>query len=125
MVDNNSDDPFALPEGTILRPRPGGAGRRIVAQPGTAAQPASRPAAAGVSFPSQGFPPPGTGIVEGPATYGAGASLDDFVTGTDNPILQSAAPLLLLVARLGAVQHVTSTSLRQQAVQEKIGRAHV
>ena len=49
---------------------------------------------------------------------GAGASLDDFVAGTDNPIVQAAAPLLLLVARLGAVQHVSSTTLRQQAVQE-------
>ena len=124
MVDNNSDDPFALPEGTILRPRPGGAGRRA------AAQPTLRPVAPGTLSPSQGFPFPGTVGAEGPAAAGAGvpagdclagrwvASLDDFVTGTDNPILQSAAPLLLLVARLGAVQQVSSATLRQQAVQE-------
>ena len=136
MVDNNSDDPFALPEGTILRPRPGGAGRR------TAAQPTLRPASPGGSSPAQGFPFPGTVSIETPAAAGAGvpagdslapggdsladrsvagrsvASLDDFVAGTDNPILQSAAPLLLLVARLGAVQNVSGTTLRQQAVQE-------
>ena len=118
MVDNNSDDPFGLPEGTILRPRPGGAGRRIGAQSGTAAQPTLRPVAPGGPFPTQGAPFPGPTGVDGPALAGAGASLDDFVTGTDNPLLQSAAPLLLLVARLGAVQHVSSTTLRQQAVQE-------
>lgn len=118
MVDNNSDDPFGLPEGTILRPRPGGAGRRIAAQSGTAAQPTLRPAAPGASFPTQGSSFPGPTGVDGPAVAGGGASLDDFVTGTDNPLLQSAAPLLLLVARLGAVQHVSSTTLRQQAVQE-------
>ena len=116
MVDNNSDDPFGLPEGTILRPRPGGVGRRVAAQSNTAAQPILRPAAPGASFPLQGsvFP----GATEGLAMPGAGASLDDFVAGTDNPLLQSAAPLLLLVARLGAVQQVTSTTLRSQAVQE-------
>jgi len=118
MVDNNSDDPFGLPEGTILRPRPGGAGRRIGAQSGTAAQPIARPVAPGASFPTQGGPFPGPTGLEGAAIAGAGASLDDFVTGTDNPLLQSAAPLLLLVARLGAVQHVSSTTLRQQAVLE-------
>lgn len=118
MVDNNSDDPFAAPEGTILRPRPGGAGRRIVAQPGTVPQPTLRPAAPGASLPTQGVPLPGTGIADGFPAPGSSASLDDFVAGTDNPLLQSAAPLLLLVARLGAVQQVSSTTLRQQAVQE-------
>ena len=115
MVDNNSDDPFALPEGTILRPRPGGAGRR------TAAQPTLRPAVPGTSS-SLGLPFAGVVSVDpdsSPALGGAGgASLSDFITGTDNPILQSAAPLLLLVARLGAVQQASTTTLRQQAVQE-------
>jgi len=142
MVDNNSDDPFALPEGTILRPRPGGAaGRRIVAQAGTSAPPNSgvqpgpgaqptfapagmatqatwRSGSPGLSSASQGFPFPGPVSAESPAAPGASASLDDFVAGTDNPILQSAAALLLLVARLGAVQQVSSTTLRHQAVQE-------
>ncbi len=90
MVDNNPDDPFALPEGTIIRPRPGG-GRR------TSVQPALRPA-----------PPP--------PTVESDANLADFVSGTDNPILQSASPLLLLVTKLGAIQQVLA--LRQQAVQE-------
>jgi type VI secretion system protein ImpK len=118
MVDNNSDDPFGLPEGTILRPRPGGAGRRIAAQPGTAAQPAVRPGLPGAAFPTQGSPFQGPAGLESAAMPGVGAGLDDFVAGTDNPLLQSAAPLLLLVARLGAVQHVSSATLRQQAVQE-------
>ena len=115
MVDNNSDDPFALPEGTILRPRPGGAGRR------TAAQTTLRPAVPGASS-SQGPAFPGLGSVDPDSSAAAagagGASLSDFSTGTDNPILQSAAPLLLLVARLGAVQQASTTTLRQQAVQE-------
>jgi type VI secretion system protein ImpK len=110
MVDNNSDDPFALPEGTIVRPRPGGVGRR------TAAQPALRPVAPVTASPSPG--PPGIASAEGVAATGPGASLADFVAGADNPVLQSAAPLLLLVARLGAVQQVSTTILRQQAVQE-------
>ncbi len=118
MVDNNSDDPFAAPEGTILRPRPGGAGRRIAVQSGTIVQPASRTAAPGASLPTQGVPLPGTGIADGFPAAGTSASLDDFIAGTDNPILHSAAPLLLLVARLGAVQQASSTTLRQQAVQE-------
>ena len=123
MVDNNSDDPFALPEGTIIRPRPG-AGRR------TTVQPSFRPAAAGpgsLQGPPPGFPPapPGgsdsagaTRVMPGSLPE-SGASLADFVGGTDNPIVQAAAPLLLLVTRLGAVQHVGGTlTLRQQAVHE-------
>lgn len=113
MVDNNSDDPFALPEGTILRPRPG-AGRRAGAAPPV------RPPAHGASphallssGPGHTDPDPGS-----TTTTGTAASLADFITGADNPILQSAAPLLLLVARLGAVQQVGATTLRQQAVQE-------
>jgi type VI secretion system protein ImpK len=111
MVDNNSDDPFALPEGTIVRPRPGGVGRRV------AAQPALRPVVPVTASPSVGFP--GIATAEGLAAAGVGVSLADFVVaGADNPVLQSAAPLLSLVARLGAVQQVSTTTLRQQAVLE-------
>src|SRR5580704_15589564 len=106
MVDNNTDDPFAPPEGTIMRPRPG-AGRRTVAQPALA------PAAPGAPLP--GFP--GVGAAA-PPPAGTGASLADFIAGTDNPILQSAAALLLLAAKLGAVQQASITTLRQQTVQE-------
>ena len=122
MVDNNSDDPFALPEGTIIRPRPG-AGRR------TTVQPAFRPAVPGA--PSPGFPPgaasssdfagsPTAALAPGSAPVAeSGASLADFVGGTDNPVLHAAAPLLLLVTRLGAVQQVGGAmTLRQQAVHE-------
>ena len=118
MVDNNSDDPFALPEGTIIRPRPG-AGRR------TTVQPAIRPAVPGA--PPPGFPPGGSGASDFAGTPTAapgpvaesGANLADFVGGTDNPIVQAAAPLLLLVTRLGAVQQMGGAmTLRQQAVHE-------
>lgn len=112
MADNNSDDPFALPEGTILRPRPG-AGRR------TAAQPSPRPAVPGTSAQGSVFAGAGHADLDpGTALAGVGASLADFIAETDNPILQSAAALLLLVARLGAIQQASATTLRQQAVHE-------
>ena len=122
MVDNNSDDPFALPEGTIIRPRPG-AGRR------TSVQPAFRPAVPGAPPPGFAPAPPSGSDFAGTSTAApgpgwapgaeSGSSLADFVGGTDNPILQAAAPLLLLVTRLGAVQQVGGAmTLRQQAVHE-------
>src|SRR5882672_5192875 len=104
MVDNNTDDPFAPPEGTIMRPRPG-AGRRTVGQTALALAPATPGA------PQSGLP--GVGIAA-PPPAGSGASLADFIAGTDNPILQSAAALLLLAAKLGAVQQASITTLRQQ-----------
>ena len=106
MVDNNTDDPFAPSEGTIMRPRPG-AGRRTVGQPALtqAAPGAPQPAFQGVS-------------IAGPPPAGSGAGLADFIAGTDNPILQSAAALLLLAAKLGAVQQASIPTLRQQTVQE-------
>jgi type VI secretion system protein ImpK len=108
VVDNNTEDPFAPPEGTIMRPRPG-AGRRTVGQTALALAPAAPGA------PQPGFA--GVGIA-GPPPAGSGASLADFIAGTDNPILQSAAALLLLAAKLGAVQQASITTLRQQTVQE-------
>jgi type VI secretion system protein ImpK len=115
MVDNNSDDPFAPPDGTIMRPRPG-AGRRV------GASPIPRPVAA--NNPQTGFnanvgsvtaiSPP-----EGPAPGGAGADFTDFITGSGNRILQCAAPLVLLASKLrSSVQQASTTTLRHQAVQE-------
>jgi type VI secretion system protein ImpK len=49
---------------------------------------------------------------------GIGANLADFIVATDNPILQSAAPLLLLASRLSVAHQGGIATLRQQAVQE-------
>ena len=106
MPGNNSDDPFAPREGTILRPRPG-AGRRSA--PETAIPPTS--AAPGQRF---GAPSPPS------QTFGgASESLADFIAGARNPIVQSAAPLLTLASRLATSVHQANIgTLRQQAVQE-------
>jgi type VI secretion system protein ImpK len=105
----DQDDPFAAPEGTVLRPRPG-AGRRPAA-PGTPA-PFGTPSAAPARAPG-----PGAG-----AAAGSAANLTDFIAGSRNPILQSAAPLLSLASRLGvAVPQASIATLRQQAVHEVRG----
>jgi type VI secretion system protein ImpK len=50
---------------------------------------------------------------------GSSANLSDFLVGARNPIVQAAAPLLTLGARLStAVQQANIATLRQQAVQE-------
>lgn len=105
MVDHNSDDPFAPRDGTVMRPRPG-AGRRSGSEPfvGT----------------SLGQPTPRT-VLPGSTTMHSGSSgnLADFLVGARNPIIQAAAPLLTLGARLStSVQQANIATLRQQAVQE-------
>ena len=102
MGDETSDDPFAPRDGTVLRPRPGGGRRPGGDFPGSSPA-APRPASA---------PAPLT-----PA--GAVAALTEFSAGARNPILDAAAPLLILAARLGvSVQPANIATLRQQAVQE-------
>ena len=110
MSDHNSDDPFAPRDGTVMRPRPG-AGRRGGAETsvgGAFGQPAPR--AVMPQAPPMSFSGPGSG---------AGANLSDFLAGARNPIVQAAAPLLTLGARLStAVQQANIATLRQQAIQE-------
>jgi type VI secretion system protein ImpK len=55
-----------------------------------------------------------------PPPFGAPAGdLSEFLGDSGNPVLQAAAPLLLLAARLGtSVQQASIPTLRQQAVQE-------
>jgi type VI secretion system protein ImpK len=106
MADHNSDDPFAPRDGTVLRPRPG-AGRRPGTEPSV-----------GAGF---GQPAPRVVIPHGQQTSFSGSSdnLSDFLVGARNPIIQAAAPLLTLGARLStAVQQANIATLRQQAVQE-------
>ncbi|MGH8137948.1 MAG: type IVB secretion system protein IcmH/DotU [Steroidobacteraceae bacterium] len=106
MVDNNSDDPFAPRDGTIMRPRPG-AGRRSA--PETAVGPGAAPQGPRYSAPNAPLQ----------AFSGSSAALSDFIVGARNPIIQSAAPLLTLASRLGtSVQQANIGTLRQQAVAE-------
>src|SRR6266404_6286785 len=103
MADHNSDDPFAPPDGTVMRPRPG-AGRRSASELGS----------------SFGQPAPRAVLPNAPPSFsGSSANLAEFLTGARNPIVQAAAPLLTLGARLStAVNQANIATLRQQTVQE-------
>src|SRR5689334_6583333 len=113
---DNSDDPFAPQDGTIIRPRPG-AGRRGGNAPDTA----------GVTAAAAAAPPPlqssRAASFSSPPLQGGGGSgvgaLSDFIGTSGNPILQAAAPLLILAAKLQtSVQQANIATLRQQAVHE-------
>jgi type VI secretion system protein ImpK len=105
MADQHSDDPFAPRDGTVMRPRPG-AGRRSASETLVGA--------------SLGQPAPRT-VLTGSATTFSGSSgnLADFLVGAQNQIIQAAAPLLTLGARLSTSVHQANiATLRQQAVHE-------
>ncbi len=93
MPDN--DDPFFSPDATRMRPRPGG-GRRTYAESRQSPEP---PSAGRVS--SQ-LPPPMQ------AMLGAGL----------NPLVQSASPLLLLMAQMRETVSMDAQSLRGHALDE-------
>lgn len=89
-----------------MRPRPG-AGRR--------AAPAAPPSS---PSPSAGQRPLASAAAAPPVEASA-ADLNEFLGGTDNPVLQAAAPLLILAARLAtSVEQASIPTLRQQAVEE-------
>src|ERR1700712_5775228 len=88
MADQNSDDPFAPPDGTVMRPRPG-AGRRTGG--GTMGAPATGQSASRTYAASQTS-----------YTGTTSVNLTEFLAGARNPIVQAAAPLLTLGARLSA-----------------------
>lgn len=93
---NDFDDPFAPMDGTVLRPRPGGARRGGAPQPRAA------------SADSQGAAP-------------SSGNLDvaDFLSGGRNLILRAAMPLLAIASRLqSTVAQADVGSLRTQAMQE-------
>lgn len=99
---NEFDDPFAPADGTIMRPRPGGA-RRPPADPRADAQ---RPVAprAGQEF----APPPS----------GGNLNVTDFIGSGRNPILQAAAPLIAIASRLqSTVANADIAALRAEATQ--------
>lgn len=99
---NEPDDPFAPADGTILRPRPGGARRGA---------PDFRPE-------------PGRSAGSGrqdqyAAPAGGNLAIADFLSGGRNPILQAATPLLTIASRLqSTVVQADVASLRHQATQE-------
>jgi type VI secretion system protein ImpK len=105
MADQHSDDPFAPRDGTVMRPRPG-AGRRSPSETLVGA--------------SLGQPAPRTVLTGSAATFsGSSGNLADFLVGAQNQIIQAAAPLLTLGARLSTSVHQANiATLRQQAVQE-------
>jgi type VI secretion system protein ImpK len=101
----DDDDPFAPADGTIMRPRPGG-GRRPGSAPRTEI-PSAEPTRI----------PPGTG--QPPSRNFARVELEEFISGGRNPILQAAAPLLVIAARLQTtVSQADVHSLRGQATQQ-------
>lgn len=96
---NDFDDPFAPADGTILRPRPGGA-RRPTEQRVDNARPPRPPAPA-------------------PVTSASNLAVADFLSGGSNPILQAAAPLITIASRLQwSVAQADVPALRAQAMQE-------
>jgi type VI secretion system protein ImpK len=105
MAEHHSDDPFAPRDGTVMRPRPG-AGRRLGSETLVGS--------------NLGQLTPRTALPGSTTMYsGSGGNLADFLVGARNPIIQAAAPLLTLGARLStSVQQANIATLRQQAVQE-------
>ena len=96
---NDFDDPFAPQDGTVLRPRPGGARR----PPGADAP---RPSAGRPAEP-QGTPSSGN------------LNVADFMASGRNPILRAAVPLIAIASRLQTtVAHADVAALRTQAMQE-------
>lgn len=96
---NNLEDPFALPEGTILRPRPGL--RR-------GAEPKSQPR----------LVPPRIDQANS-ITLGGQVDLNEFIAGSMNSILAAAAALIGIAARMQTlVTNADIAALRTQAMQE-------
>src|SRR5262245_8933549 len=97
------DDPFAPSEGTILRPRPGGARRQgAETRPNAPRAPAPAPRAGGDHYAASGD-----------------FNLADFLSGGRNPVLRAATPLLSIASRLQAsVAQADVPALRSQAMQE-------
>jgi type VI secretion system protein ImpK len=96
------DDPFAPADGTIMRPKPGG-GRRSGSESRTEVPRVESTRAQR----------------EQPARSLGRVELGEFISGGRNPILQAAAPLLAIAARLqSTVSQADVASLRAQAMQQ-------
>ena len=119
MSNNNSDDPFAPSDATILRPRPGA--RRPGPAPG-AGTPAPAPAAAPSYQPPPSYQatPPTPRHTPAPQPSAGGApGFNEFLLTGINPLVQAAIPLLVLAGRLrGQVAQADVEALRRQTIQE-------
>jgi type VI secretion system protein ImpK len=117
MSKDNNDDPFAPPpDQTLMRPRPG-AGRRAGSPAGAAPEPAAGAPPAGI--PGAARAPAAGTPGAAPAVPGSGPSLGEFLTTGLNPLVQAAAPLLVLAGRLrGQVAQADVDALRRQTAQE-------
>src|SRR5262245_24462780 len=118
MSNNNSDDPFAPSDATILRPRSGAARR-----------PTPAPAAGQPPPPNQQQPPPSAAHQPTPplprhsaapaAPPPGAAGFNEFLLTGINPLVQAAIPLLMLAGRLrGQVAQADVEALRRQTIQE-------
>ncbi|HTU66925.1 MAG TPA: type IVB secretion system protein IcmH/DotU, partial [Steroidobacteraceae bacterium] len=118
MSNNNSDDPFAPSDATILRPRPG-AGRRPTPAPGAGAAPPAQPPPPPPAPNYQATPPlPRQAAAPAPAPGGA-PGFNEFLQTGINPLVQAAIPLLMLAGRLrGQVSQADVEALRRQTIQE-------
>lgn len=119
MSQDPPDDPLAPRDATILRPRPG-VGRKPAAQPASAPQapPAAYPSAA--SGPAHYAPPPPPPAPRAaPAVSIGEVSLADLAGARVHPLVEAAAPLLLLAGRLrGQIAPADTEGLRRQVMQE-------
>lgn len=108
-ADDRGSDPFAAPDATVLRPRPG-AGR----PGGTATPPPSlQPGTASQASPAASYqaPPPPPAAAAGLLQSGSGHGL--------NPLVAAAAPLLMLAGRLRTSRQAADVpGLRRQALEQ-------
>jgi len=104
MAPSDLDDPFGPRDATIIRPRPGGAGRSAGGATG-------------------GRPPGGAGAERPPLgasdDTGLSGPLRDVLGRGLNPLVQAASPLLLLAGQLRQTpSHADVTGLRQHVLDE-------
>ncbi len=116
MSNNNSDDPFAPSDATILRPRPGA--RRPTPAPAAGA-PGAAPPPPPVPQSYQATPPTPRHSPAAPAGAGGAPGFNEFLLTGINPLVQAAIPLLILAGRLrGQVAQADVEALRRQTIQE-------
>jgi type VI secretion system protein ImpK len=115
MSNNNSDDPFAPSDATILRPRPGA--RRPSPAPAGGPAPAAPPPAPPSYQPTP--PLPRHASAPAPSAPTGAPGFNEFLLTGINPLVQAAIPLLVLAGRLrGQVAQADVEALRRQTIQE-------
>src|SRR5262245_56800351 len=118
MSNNNSDDPFAPSDATILRPR-SGAARRPTPAPASGAQPPPQQPPPPPSYQQAPTPPLPRHSAAPQAPAAGPAGFNEFLLTGINPLVQAAIPLLMLAGRLrGQVAQADIEALRRQTHQE-------